>query len=240
MKQYSKYLSNHLGKIHRGDEKDFLLMEKYFSKNYLKHLPKNKQSLIVDLGCGMGHFLYFLRKNGYKNYFGVDISQECVDFCRKKKLIEKNQLFCLNAEEFLKKNRQKFDVVIMNDLIEHIPKDEILPLLDLIRKKLKTKGKLIIKTINCANPVTGPSSRYLDFTHTTGFTEESLSQVLNMVGFEKVTVYPQNIWVFGPIINCLGKTGQDLLGLLFRLFFLLYGRKTTKIFTKDIVAVIQK
>jgi hypothetical protein len=128
----------------------------------------------------------------------------------------------------------------MNDLIEHIPKDNILPLLELIRKKLKTKGKLIVKTINCANPITGSSSRYLDFTHTTGFTEESLSQALNMAGFEKVTIYPQNIWIFNPIINFLGKLGQKALTLVFRILFLLYGRKTTKIFTKDIIVVAKK
>mgnify|MGYP001025652012 CR=1 FL=1 len=240
MKQYNKYLSNHLGKIHQGDKKDFLLMEKYFSKNYLKHLPKNKQSSIVDLGCGMGHFLYFLKKNGYKNHFGADISQECVDFCRKKKLAKKTQLFSLNAEEFLKKGQQKFDIVIMNDLIEHIPKKKILTLLDLTGKKLKRKGKLIIKTINCANPITGPSSRYLDFTHTTGFTEESLSQVLNMAGFREINIYPQDILVFNFLFNFLGRIGQGFLNLVFRFLFLLYGRKTTKIFTKDIIAVAQK
>jgi 2-polyprenyl-3-methyl-5-hydroxy-6-metoxy-1,4-benzoquinol methylase len=240
MQQYNKYLSNHLGKIHRGDEKDFLLMEKYFSKNYLKHLPKNKQSLIVDLGCGMGHFLYFLKKNGYKNYFGVDISSECIVFCNKKKLTSKERLFCADVFGFFQKGKRKFDMVIMNDLIEHIPKGEIVPLLGLIKKSLNDNGKLIIKTINCANPLTGASSRYLDFTHTTGFTEESLSQALNMVGFEKVTICPQNIWIFGPIVNCLGKTGQGLLSLFFRLLFLLYGRKTTKIFTKDIIAVGQR
>jgi 2-polyprenyl-3-methyl-5-hydroxy-6-metoxy-1,4-benzoquinol methylase len=215
-------------------------MEKYFSKNYLKHLPKNKQSLIVDLGCGMGHFLYFLKKKGYKNYFGVDISAECIAFCNKKKLASKERLFCGDVFDFFQKGKRKFDMVIMNDLIEHIPKSEIVLLLGLIKKSLNDNGKLIIKTINCANPITGSSSRYLDFTHTSGFTEESLSQALSIAGFEKINIYPQDIWVFNSIVNFLGKLGQWVLGLFFRLLFFLYGRKTTKIFTKDIIAVAKK
>lgn len=200
MNQYNNYLSNHLGKIHRGNKKDFLLMEKYFAKNYLKYLPKDQKAKIVDLGCGMGHFLYFLKRNGYENYFGVDVSRECVDFCYKKKLAPKNRLLCDDVVSFFQKGKDNFDVVMMNDIVEHIPKDKIAPLLGLIKKSLSNNGRLIIKTINCANPITGPSSRYLDFTHTTGFTEESLSQVLNMAGFKKSTFI---LKVFGFLIPLL-------------------------------------
>jgi tRNA G46 methylase TrmB len=84
MKQYNKYLSNHLGKIHRGDEKDFLLMEKYFSKNYLKYLPRNKQSLIVDLGCGMGHFLYFLKKMAIRTILALILAKSALIFVGKR------------------------------------------------------------------------------------------------------------------------------------------------------------
>jgi 2-polyprenyl-3-methyl-5-hydroxy-6-metoxy-1,4-benzoquinol methylase len=240
MKQSDKYITNHLGQIHKGDKEDFLLMERYFSKNYLKFLPVNKKSLIADLGCGMGHFLYFLKNLGYKNYIGVDISKECIEFCQEKKLARKRQLFSLNVKMFLQKDNRQFDVIVMNDLIEHIQKNKILSLLELIRKRLRVGGKLIVKTINSANPITGSSSRYLDFTHTVGFTEESLSQVLKMAGFKKISLYSQNIWVFNFIVNFLGKIGQGFFNLLFKLLFLLYGRKTTKIFTKDIIAVAQK
>ncbi len=240
MKQYNNYLSNHLGKIHQGDKKDFLSMEKYFAKNYLKYLPKDKKVKIIDLGCGMGHFLYFLKKNGYKNYFGIDISAECINFCNKKNLGSKENLFCGDVINFFQKEKRQFDVVMMNDIIEHIPKDKIVSLLRLIKKSLSNNGRLIIKTINCANPITGSSSRYLDFTHTAGFTEESLSQVLSMAGFEEVRIYPQNIWIFNPIINFFGKTGQGFLNLVFQSLFFLYGRKTTRIFTKDIIAVAKK
>lgn len=51
-------------------------------KNHLKHLPNEKDTRILDLGCGMGHFLYFLKANGYNNYLGIDFCDENIKFCR--------------------------------------------------------------------------------------------------------------------------------------------------------------
>jgi hypothetical protein len=99
------------------------------------------------------------------------------------------------------------------------------------------KGILIIKTPNLANPITASSSRYNDFTHTVGYTEESLTQVLRVAGFRHIKIYPQNIFVFNPFVNFIGKFSQKTLNLAFRLLFLLYGRRTAKIFSKDIIAV---
>lgn len=73
---YDKYITTHFGTIHEKEAGEFETYYKYFKKNYLKHLPESKESKILDIGCGMGHFLYFLEKEGYKNYLGIDISKE--------------------------------------------------------------------------------------------------------------------------------------------------------------------
>jgi 2-polyprenyl-3-methyl-5-hydroxy-6-metoxy-1,4-benzoquinol methylase len=222
-------------------KKDYQLMDKYFQKNYLRFLPKNKNGKILDLGCGMGHFLYFLKYNGYKNYYGIDIGKECIDFCLKQKLGSKKNIIYQGIEEFLKKNKiGYFDIIVMNDILEHLEKDKIISILVKIKSKLSQNGKLIIKVVNSANPITGSSSRYYDFTHSVGFVEESLTQVLKLAKYNKIKVYPQNIFVFNSLINLVGKSIQSLFNLIFRLLFLLYGRKTTKIFTKDIIAVAEK
>ena len=233
---YDKYLSTHFSSIHTGQDKEFKIFYKYYKKNYLKHLPKNKRAKILDVGCGTGHFLYFLKNSGYKSYFGIDLSEEAINYCRKKKLGSKN-LINAEAKSYLKKTQTKFDVIIMNDVIEHIPKTKIVPLLNLIKKRLNNNGKLIIKTINVANPITGNSSRYLDFTHTIGFTQESLSQVIKVSGFGNVKIYAPNLWVFNIFVNIIGYVIEKLLSVFFRLLFLLHGRKSTTIFSKNIIAV---
>ncbi|MBT3720836.1 hypothetical protein HOG47_04225, partial [archaeon] len=90
---------------------------------------------------------------------------------------------------------------------------------------------------NCSNPITAGSSRYIDFTHTVGFTEESLSQVLKLAEFKRIKILKQNIFVFNPLINLVGHIIQGILNSIMYLLFLIYGRKTTKIFTKDIIAI---
>ncbi|ABN56134.1 hypothetical protein Memar_0200 [Methanoculleus marisnigri JR1] len=54
-------------------------------------------------------------------------------------------------------------------------------------------------------------------------------------------IYPQNIYIFyyNPL-NYIAKYLVSTINILFRALFLLYGHKTTKIFTKHIIAVASK
>ncbi len=231
---YDKFISTHFGKFHKDTPKEMEIYSRYFRKNYLRFLPKNKNAKILDVGCGMGHFLYFLQKEEYRNYIGIDISEENIEVCKKRNFkVEKADVFI-----FLKNHKEPFDLIVMNDIIEHFKKEEILPLLRLVREHLIAGGKIIIKTGNCSNPLMGVSSRYLDFTHEIGFTEGSLSQVLEICDFKEVKIYPQDIFIFylNPI-NYPAKFIHGLLSVIFRLFFLLYGRMSTRIFSKSMIGV---
>jgi len=234
---YKDYLTTHFSTGHkiRIDKKTYERYFRYFKLNYENYLPKNKNARIVDLGCGIGHFLFYLKKSNYTNFIGVDLGKQAVEFCKKHKLAPK--IVYSDAHSFLKKSKEKFDVIIFNDIIEHIPKKDMIPLLKLMKNRLSKKGILIIKTPNCSNPITAGSSRYIDFTHTVGFTEESLSQVLKLAEFKRIKILKQNIFVFNPLINLVGHIIQGILNSIMYLLFLIYGRKTTKIFTKDIIAI---
>jgi len=123
----------------------------------------------------MGHFLYFLNKMGYSNFIGIDISPQQVAFVRK---YITNNVILADGFDFLKeaiRRREHFDIIVLNDVIEHIPKVKILELLKLILNTLKPGGKVFIKTGNMWNPF-NLGIRYIDFTHETGFTEDSLYQ----------------------------------------------------------------
>ena len=233
-KIYDKYITTHFVAVHKKDNCGFETYYRYFKKNYFKHLPENKDLNILDIGCGMGHFLYFLGKEGYKNCLGIDISKENIEFCKEKKF---NVKLC-DAFEFLTEKTKHFDLIVMNDLIEHFNKQEIIEILELVNKNLVQYGKVIIKTLNASNPILANSGRYIDFTHEISFTEESLSQVLRVCGFKDVRIHPQDIYIFykNPL-NYLAKYISKFLNSIFRLLFLLYGRKTTNIFTKSIIGI---
>jgi 2-polyprenyl-3-methyl-5-hydroxy-6-metoxy-1,4-benzoquinol methylase len=233
---YSRYLSTHFSKIH-PDTQDFTVQTQYYRKNYSRHLPVGKNKKILDLGCGMGHFLYYLKTEGYTECLGIDLSPENIEFCKKNHLnAEVGNIF-----EFLKETDYTFDAIILNDIIDHLEKPEIIHLLRLIFEKLSPGGRLIIKAHNASNPIMASSSRYIDFTHELLFTEESLSQVLKITGFEQVSLFPQNLYVFySNPLNYPALFFNFLLNGTLRLLFHFYGRKTTKIFTKNLIAVAIK
>ena len=79
-------------------------------------------------------------------------------------------------------------MVIANDIIEHLKKDEVLEFLDLISKALKPSGRVLIATVN-AQSLFGGRAVFVDFTHEQGFTPGSLSQVMRICNFKDVKVY---------------------------------------------------
>lgn len=230
---YEHYVSNQLGHVHRDD---YPLMSRYYYKNYSRFLCGH-QERILDVGCGMGHFLYFLREYDYVNVVGIDLSQECLDYCLEQNLGTPENLYLAGLEDFLAEKQEAFDVIVLNDVIEHFPRERVVPNLRLIKKSLREGGRVIIKVVNSANPITGPASRYIDISHELGFTEESMAQVLRMAGYPRIQIVPQDIWVFNPLVNLAGKVLQGACNGLFRALTLLYGRRTTRIFTKDLIAI---
>jgi hypothetical protein len=76
--------------------------------------------------------------------------------------------------------------------------------------------------------------------HYNSFTEYSLKQVLEYVGFTDVRILPLNLYVFylNPL-NYVAWALWTFLSLVFRVGFILVG-KDAKIFTKKIAAVARK
>jgi hypothetical protein len=79
-------------------------------------------------------------------------------------------------------------MIIANDIIEHLAKDEVLNFLDSIYNSLKREGHVLINTLNSQSLFSG-KIRYCDFAHEQGFTTGSLSQVLRVGKFKNITVY---------------------------------------------------
>lgn len=148
-------------------------------------LPSDRNAVILDIGCGFGQMLNSLRSLGYSSLSGVDVSQPAVDYCVTSglnvALIEDLDSFCDLATE-------RFDFIIMNHVVEHLCKSQIIGLLSKIRVKLlKQGGRIFVTTPNAQSP-TGCYWAYEDFTHSTIFTAGSLSFVLRSAGFEKVSL----------------------------------------------------
>jgi 2-polyprenyl-3-methyl-5-hydroxy-6-metoxy-1,4-benzoquinol methylase len=150
-----------------------------------KLLPTNLDARILDIGCGMGHFLHYLNLKGYRNLMGVELSPEQVDFCQK--TVNTNIVLISDLVAFLSERPQSWECIIFKDVIEHLPRIQVIPTLSAIFQALTPGGTVIVETGNLASPA-GMFVRYIDFTHESGFTENSLRQVLRAVGFSEITI----------------------------------------------------
>ena len=137
---------------------------------------------ILDYGCGLGQNLIALRAENYMNVFGLDIDQHAIDNCQKQGLSVRK----LDSKDIINPFHHRFDVVLMNHVLEHIPKNETIRTLSLIRRDfLADNGKLLISVPN-AQANTGCYWAYEDWTHRTIFTSGSLLYVLRSAGFDSV------------------------------------------------------
>jgi len=182
-KIYEKYQKGEFLEINKFS---FEKIIKEYDLIYSKFLPLDKESVILDIGCGLGQFLKLLEEKGYKNFQGIDVSQEQIDFC---KSIGIDKIKLANVFDFLKNKNEMYDFIIANDIIEHIERDKILDFLSLIYQSLKKQGVLILKTGNALNFL-GLDMRYRDFTHEIGFTPYWLKQILITSNFEKTEIFP--------------------------------------------------
>ena len=158
---------------------------KVFVREMGKYLPNEKDAAILEIGCGLGGFLTACRNLGYTAVTGLDISPEQVAFCKQ---LGFEDVFCADGVNFLRETSEQYSLIVMSDVLEHIPKEQVLLTLGMVFQHLLPGGKIILRVPNLSNPF-NIRTRYVDFTHEVGFTKESLAQVLRVSGFRVVTVH---------------------------------------------------
>jgi 2-polyprenyl-3-methyl-5-hydroxy-6-metoxy-1,4-benzoquinol methylase len=150
----------------------------------------HRDTRILDVGCGMGHQLFILKKLGYRQLHGIEITKTSLDVAREE-LGEDVELILADAFEYLPRVPQRFGCIICNDVLEHIPRERTIEFLQLIHGALQRGGIVVLRVPNMAS-LLAQYSMYLDFTHVVGFTEFSLMQVLDIAGFENhCVIYPE-------------------------------------------------
>jgi len=124
------------------DNKTWLSSSKYISsfKSFLKsNYNINKNSKILDIGCGRANIISYLHKQ-YKfinKPMGIDII--------KNKNIKRNIVFKkTDAIKYLKKTEFLFDLIIIKQTVHFFSKKQIVSLLNLAKNKLNKNGQILI------------------------------------------------------------------------------------------------
>jgi len=190
-KLFESYLDSHI-RSREGlpESSDYLLNTKYFGK-IIDRININKDSKILDIGCGVGFFLYAFKRNDFTNLRGVEFSKELVEIANGFDLncVVQGDIF----EELSKK--EKFDLIILKDVIEHFEREEIFTILELANEKLNDTGKILVQVPNANNLFSG-RILYNDFTHELSFTKDSLRQILFANGFINLNFYKNEPYLY--------------------------------------------
>lgn len=176
--------SYHYRKWHSDTPEHILGVAKYYHRILGPHLPEDKASSVLDVGCGMGFALLALKQLGFSNVSGIDSNSGQVASCRAKGL---EVIQCPDSAEFMRSHPGQYQLVLALDLLEHIPPSHQLEFTAAIATSLKSGGALIGTTPN-ANSSLAARWRYLDWTHETEFTEHSLDFLLHNAGFTEIRV----------------------------------------------------
>ena len=162
---------------------------------YISHDLLNKSSgKFLDVGCGRGDVLKSFSKLDF-DVIGVDISEEAQELCNPIKVYNENLEEGINSLEL-----NQFEIVFSKSLIEHLKKP--LNFLKSCKQLIKEDGVVVIMTPSWIHHNFGPF--YLDHTHVTPFTLQSLRDLGYLAGFKEVKVnyfyQLPLIWKFKPVI----------------------------------------
>lgn len=179
---------------------------KQFEFNYKKLFPTDVNERVLDIGVGRGEMITCMKDWGYANYLGIDISKSTVEYCKKLNL---NVEFAEDTGAWLRAHENSFSLITLLDVLEHIPKQQVIPFLKDLKTALKPGGVLIIQVPNLQAP-DGQLHRYNDFTHESGFIENSLKQVLLAAGFKTFYFKGFEIFVHGSFIEQIAKVARAI------------------------------
>ena len=136
-------------KLKNWDNQTWLSSTNYisqFTKFLNKKIKFNKDTKILDIGCGRANIISFLHKK-YKFYekpIGLDII--------KNKGIKANIIFKkTDGYNYLKKINKSFDLILLKQTIHFFPTSKLKAFLTIAKKRLRPGGKILIFSIKTKN-----------------------------------------------------------------------------------------
>jgi len=152
-----------------------------FCAKMIGEIPKVR---ILELGCGEGLGTILLAENCHE-VVGIDIDNDAIEWA-KVTLKEKSNLY-FETDDFIGKTYGIFDVVVLLDVIEHIPKESEKEMFEGIVNNLSNDGYCIVGTPNITASVYASSPSKVG--HINLFDAERLRDAMSK--------YFKNVFMFG-------------------------------------------
>ena len=140
---------------------------------------------ILDLGCGRGEMLDLLQAAEVTDAIGVDLDPKMVAHSHRKG----HQVVLGDAIEGLgAQTDDSLGAIFSDQLIEHLPYEALLRLLELATDKLRPGGLFVAGTVNphCVNAL---KAFWIDPTHEHPLFPEAMLQLARRAGFDSAYIF---------------------------------------------------
>lgn len=148
----------------------FSIAEDYPNKIYKYLLPKVKNKIVLDLGCGTGKFMQKFYKEADK-YYGLDLSNEQLKIAKEKVERDNVQFICCSAENIPLPNNS-IDVIIstwvLGTILEVGRRNKVL---DEMKRVLKKDGSIYLVENDIGGEFEEIRNRYPDIKKTKDYND---------------------------------------------------------------------
>lgn len=232
---YAAYARTHtIPEKGRLDQARLHSKARVWERHFARLLPADRAARILDAGCGDGALLWWLQREGYSAE-GVEVSAEQAGIAS---ALGIERVTVASIEDFLSDHGDRYDVVILRNVMEHFPKVDLLRLIELVRGSLRPGGRLIAQVPNGQAPMVG-RIRYGDFTHEMAFTERSLNQLFAIMGFEGIACHPVPP-VFGGATGWARASAWRLVEFIYRCLIGAEVSEWPRVVTLDIIVTADR
>lgn len=211
----------------------------YLSYNFRQYLQLlNQDSRVLEIGPGTGELLQILNEKGIKNIDIIDNDSAILKYCRSKYQI--GHAILSTSLDLSKSVKGKYDLIVLTQVFEHIPKSSYLNWLSTLYKSLSSGGSILITVPNGANPFVG-TERYGDLQHENIFTIFSFQELMTFANL-KNPHYEIRGFEIPPssLINIVRIFLQKILHGIFILLMIVNGGIYQTLMTPNITLAITK
>ena len=171
---------------YRGTRDDIKGRQRVYLERVADCVAATGRGAVIDIGCGRGEWLELLGESGISAQ-GYDLNRIAVEESRARGL---DVRFADAVEALSDMPDNSCSVITGFHIIEHLPFELLVRLIDHSLRVLRPGGLLIVETPNPANLVVAAETFYFDPTHRNPLPSQLTSYLLGSRGFDDVEILP--------------------------------------------------
>ena len=169
----------------------------WYARRLRAHIPADRAAACLDVPCGSGNFLYFLRRQGFVDIIGYDNDARQIARANALGL----PVMQRDVMQILAEDGRNYSLISSLDFVEHLSREDALRFIELCHDRLVPGGVLVLRTPSADGPF-GAHDAWNDLTHRWVMTSEVLEAVLEMIGFTQVTILDERPQPYN-VVNAL-------------------------------------